>query len=85
MEAQKKYSSYAEIDRDLEILKLEKEICYQKLVLSIQKTKDTITPENIISGFLEPYKEAIPNPYRNILKTILPYIISFLVNRKRGD
>ncbi|HKO75831.1 MAG TPA: DUF6327 family protein [Flavobacterium sp.] len=81
----KKYSSYAAIDHDLEILKLEKEISYQKLVLSIQKTKDTITPENIVSGFLEPYKEAIPNPYRNILKTILPYIISFLVNRKRGD
>jgi hypothetical protein len=81
----KKYSSYAEIDNDLEILKLEKEISYQKLVLSIQKTKDTITPQNIVSGFLEPYREAIPNPYRNILKTILPYIISLLVNRKRGN
>jgi hypothetical protein len=81
----KKYSSYAEIDRDLEILKLEKEISYQKLVLSIQKTKDTITPENIISGFLKPYREAIPNPYRNIIKTILPYLISLLLNRKRGN
>jgi len=47
----KKYSSYASIDHDLEILKLEKEISYQKLVLSIQKTKDTKTPENIVSGF----------------------------------
>ena len=28
----KKYSSYADIDRDLEILKLEKEIHYQKLL-----------------------------------------------------
>lgn len=81
----KKYSSYAAIESDLEILKLEKEISYQKLVLSIQKTKDTITPENIVSGFLEPYREAIPNPYRNILKMILPYVISFLINRKRGN
>lgn len=28
----KKYSSYAEIDKDLEMLKVEKEINYQKLV-----------------------------------------------------
>jgi hypothetical protein len=27
----KKYSSYAQIDRELEILKIEKEISYQKL------------------------------------------------------
>lgn len=81
----KKYSSYAAIDRDLEILKLEKQISYQKLILSVQKTVDSVTPENIVNGFLDPYKEAIPNPYRSILKTIIPYIISFLVNRKRGE
>jgi len=81
----KKYSSYAAIDSDLEILKLEKEISYQKVVLSFQRAKDSVTPENIVSGFLEPYKETIPNPYRNIIKTILPYVISLLVNRKRGN
>jgi hypothetical protein len=48
----KKYTSYAEIDRDLEILKLEKEINYQKLVLSFQKTKESITPQNIVNGFV---------------------------------
>ena len=31
--ATKKYSSYAQIDADLEILKLEKEIHYQKMIL----------------------------------------------------
>jgi hypothetical protein len=41
MEA-KKYSSYAEIERDLEILKLQKEINYQKLVLSFQKRKKAL-------------------------------------------
>lgn len=81
----KKYSSYAAIESDLEILKLEKEISYQKLVLSIQKTKEAITPQNIVSGFLEPYKEAIPNPIRNIVRMVLPYIISYFVNKKRGN
>jgi hypothetical protein len=33
------YSSYAQIDRQLEILKIEKEISYQKLVLVFKKTK----------------------------------------------
>ena len=81
----KKYSSYAEIDRELEILKLEKEINYQKLVLSFQKTTDLITPENIVSGFLEPYKDAIPNQLLTIIKAVFPYIISYFINRKRGD
>ena len=35
----KKYSSYAQIDRELEILKIEKEISYQKLVFGIKKPK----------------------------------------------
>lgn len=79
----KKYSSYAEIDRDLEILKLEKQISYQKVVLSIQKTRDSITPENIVNGFFAPYKESIPNPFRSILQTIVPYIISYFLNNRR--
>ena len=81
----KKYSSYAEIDRELEILKLEKEINYQKLVLSFHKTTDLITPENIVSGFLEPYQDAIPNQLLTIIKAVFPYIISYFINRKRGN
>jgi hypothetical protein len=81
----KRYSSYAAIESDLEILKLEKEIGYQKLVLSIQKTKEEITPENIVNGFLEPFKIEIPNSVRTIIRTVLPYIISYVINRKRGN
>ncbi|PWA11550.1 DUF6327 family protein [Flavobacterium laiguense] len=81
----KKYTSYAEIDSDLEILKLEKEISYQKLVLSIQKTKEAITTENIINGFFDSFKSIISNSYLSILKSVVPYIISYFVNRKRGD
>ena len=38
----KKYSSYAEIEHDLEILKLEKEIYFQKMKLSYEKTKESV-------------------------------------------
>jgi hypothetical protein len=81
----RKYSSYAAIDRDLEILKLEKQISYQKLVLSVQKTRDAITPENIVAGFLAPYKDSLPNTFRSILHTIVPYLISYFINRKRSS
>ncbi|SFB08830.1 hypothetical protein SAMN05660845_1534 [Flavobacterium swingsii] len=81
----KKYASYAEIERELEILKLEKEINYQKLVLSVQKTKESFTPQNIVSGFLGSYKEIISDSYVTMGKMAIPYIINWLLNRKRGD
>lgn len=81
----KKYSSYAEIDRDLEILKLEKDINYQKLVLNVQKTKESITPQNIVNGFISSYTDYFSNSYTKILQSVLPYIIGWFVNRKRGN
>jgi hypothetical protein len=80
----KKYSSYAEIDLDLEILKLEKEISYQKLILSVQRTKEAISPENIVLGFFDSFKNIIANSYGSILKLVVPYLISYFFNRKRG-
>ena len=59
----KKYSSYADIDRDLEILKLEKEIHYQKLLLSVQKTKESFEPQNIINSYLGSFKSTISSAF----------------------
>ncbi|MEN2414551.1 DUF6327 family protein [Flavobacterium mesophilum] len=81
----KKYASYAEIDRDLEILKLEKEINYQKLVLSFQKTKESITPQKIVNGFVSSYTDYFSNHYVKILQSILPYVIGWFMNKKRGN
>lgn len=44
----KKYSSYAEIDRDLEILMVERELNYQKLTRSLNDTKDSLNPDNMM-------------------------------------
>ncbi|WP_026703812.1 DUF6327 family protein [Flavobacterium soli] len=46
----KKYSSYEEIDRDLEILKIEREIHYQKLTQSFDNTKDSLNPANMMGS-----------------------------------
>jgi hypothetical protein len=81
----KKYSSYAEIERDLEVLKLEKEISYQKLVLSFQRTKESITPHSVVNGFLSSYKEYFSNSYVSILQSVLPFVIGWFINKKRGN
>jgi len=81
----KKYASYAEIERDLEILKIEKEVSYQKLVLSFQKTKESITRQNIVGGLFSSAKEYISDSYPKILESILPFAINWFINKKRGN
>jgi uncharacterized protein DUF6327 len=56
----KRYSSYEEIDRDLEILKLDKEIQFRKLSQSFGKTKDSLSPGHILGG-------AVPKVALNVL------------------
>ena len=78
----KKYSSYAEIEHDLEILKLEKEIYFRKMKLSYEKTKESIFPSEPVQGFYEVYKKVFSGTLGSILKIALPYVISWLINRK---
>jgi hypothetical protein len=81
----KKYSSYAQIEADLEILNIEREVNLQKMVLSVQKTKESLLPENIIKGFLGDYKSLLLKYSGTILKLVLPLLINRLFKRKRGD
>ena len=86
----KKYSSYAQIDRELEILKIEKEISYQKLVFGVKKTKESFTPQNIVSDLIGSYSAAIP--YGALVSTAVPFLINkavpfvknWFAKRKRG-
>lgn len=81
----KKYSSYAEIEQDLEILKLEKEIYYKKMLLSIDKTKESILPSKSVSFIGNLYQKVFTGTYGTLLKIAIPYIINWFINRKRGD
>lgn len=88
------YSSYAQINRELEILKIEREINYQKLVLGLQKTKESFAPENIVSDLIGTYSSAAAaSPYGAIINTAVPFILkkavpfvqNWLSKRKRGN
>lgn len=81
----KKYSSYAQIDRELEILKVEKEISYQKLVLSVQKTKESFSFLNITSNVVDTVKSTFFSSYGTILRLVIPFIIKWFRNKKRGN
>ncbi|MCF6129811.1 DUF6327 family protein [Flavobacterium sp. AS60] len=81
----KKYSSYAEINHDLEILRLEKEIHYKKMLLSIDKTKESFLPSKTVSLISDIYQKATSGMLGTILKIAIPYAINWYINRKRGD
>lgn len=67
----KKYSSYEEIERDLEVLKLEKEIHGRKAALHYERTKGYMSPEYIAK---ESVFAILPG-----LKTYSSGIASFLI------
>lgn len=81
----KKYSSYAEIDHDLKILKAEREIHYQKILSSIDKTKEKFMPSKSVSFVGEVFEKATTGPIATILKIAVPYAVSWYLNRKRGN
>ena len=43
-----KYSSYAQIERDLEILKLEREVQYQKLILKFKGSDGVVRGHELV-------------------------------------
>lgn len=81
----KKYSSYAQIDSELEILKVEREISYQKLVLSVEKTKESFSFSNITSNVVDTVKSTFFSSYGTILRLVIPIIIKWFRNKKRGN
>lgn len=84
MEA-KKYATYAEIEKDLEILKLEKDIQYQKLLLNIKKTRESFTPQGMINEFLGSWKPLLSESYLSLINIAIPYIIKWIRKKKRSN
>ena len=78
----KKYSSFEQIERDLQILKLEREIHYNKIVLNYEQTKENLTPRSLLSGLLH---FSIPRNLGSIIKFFAPILIQWFFNKKRGS
>lgn len=80
----KKYSSYDEIERELEMLQIEREIHYQKASLSVQKLKENVFPTQQISYLAWLNKHLLSGLAGSVLKTAFPFILQWILNRKRG-
>jgi hypothetical protein len=81
----KRYSSYAEIELDLEILKVEKELNLKRIVLNVEKTKESLLPKNLLKSFLGDYKTILSGYSGTILNIAIPFIINWITKRKRGN
>lgn len=80
----KKYSSYAEIDKELEILKLEREIYYRKMSLSVQKTKESLTPNSLVTGIISSSNSLLTGPYGAIISMVTPFFMKKVVPIIKG-
>jgi hypothetical protein len=80
-----KYSSYAQIELELEILKVKRELNLQKIVLNVEKTKECLLPKNLIKSFLGDYKSILSDYSGMIFNIAIPLLINWFTKRKRGD
>ena len=76
------YTSFEQLDRAIEISKIEREIHYQKIVLHVQRTKESFSTRNLLSGLVH---INIPKSIPKVLKYVLPLLIQWFLNKKRGS
>jgi hypothetical protein len=81
----KKYSSYDQIELELNILKVERELNLKRIVLNVQKTKESFMPLNLIKGFIGDYKSILSNYSGVILNIAVPILLNWILKRKRGN
>jgi hypothetical protein len=81
----KRYTSYAEIDRDLEILQLEREIQRKKVGLHLTEAKNHLNPSYI---FTESIKFIVPSwteSSSTFFKFVLPWVMKYLFVKKEAN
>lgn len=75
----KVYSSYEEINRDLEILKLERRLHYYKIKQHIENTKEDLTLPNMVSKLVGVTNEHKYSLLNMALKGSVPFILRYLL------
>ena len=46
----REYKNFKEVERDLKLLKLQQEIDKEKAILSLNRTKESISPKNVLKS-----------------------------------
>ena len=79
----KKYTSYQEIDAELQILKVQKELHYYKLKQSIESTQRQLTPEKLLSNATESVKSYLQDSLGTIIQNLIPWVLGWFLNKKK--
>ncbi|WP_343635328.1 DUF6327 family protein [Fluviicola sp.] len=69
------YSSFEEIELDLQILKLEREIHAQKIKLNLEKTGENLRPVNLINDYLGTTDRTNLSVIEQVFKIILQFLV----------
>ncbi len=76
----KKYKSFEEIDQDLKVLKLKREIAYWSMKNDAQRLQEKLSPtnlkENIVSGLSTNLTKS------NVAKIVAGGVVAFLLKKK---
>lgn len=91
----KKFYSFEEINHELEILKIQKQLSYHKLMKSIDDTKETIFPTDEgehkflglsvknLSSIIGTTQKITSGPVGTIAKLAIPFLINWWIRRKK--
>lgn len=74
------YSSYDEINRDLEILDIERKLHYYKVKRSVEDLKEHLTLPNLAMGLLDIPKDNNKPLTKTIFRTVLPFLVKKAVS-----
>ncbi|MCG9791932.1 DUF6327 family protein [Flavobacterium algicola] len=80
----KVYSSFEQIESDLAILDIEKQINYQKVILGVQRTKEQFTPSGITKNVFGGVGDLFSGSYSKYYKLGIPFVIKWYLNKKRS-
>lgn len=76
----KNYTSYEEVDKELEILKLEREISIRKIGNDAQNITQLFSPSNLMQQGLTSFGSSIKNS-KNVKSLVLTSVFKFLFNK----
>jgi hypothetical protein len=69
------YSSFEEIELDLKILKLEREIHVQKIKMGFRETGENLRPMNLLQGYIGEGNQSTFSLIEQVIKFILQFVV----------
>lgn len=79
----KKYNSFEEIETDLKMLKLKKQIDALYLKGNISDLKESLSPKNIVSNAFSSIGLSLLNPKKRWMNLLIDYGIFLLFRRRK--